>query len=47
MSVRDVLWLIVFPLALVASFVGRRFGDRVQGRLSLALTFARKTIQPS
>jgi peptidoglycan/LPS O-acetylase OafA/YrhL len=36
-GLRDVLWLIVYPLAMAGLFVGRRFGDRVQALLSLAL----------
>jgi hypothetical protein len=31
------LWLIVYPLALVSLHVSRRFGDRVQALLTLAL----------
>jgi hypothetical protein len=38
-GLRDALWLIVYPLAMAGLFVGRRFGDRVQGLLSLALGF--------
>jgi hypothetical protein len=38
-GLRDALWLIVLPVVVVGLLVGGRFGDRVQGLLSLALGF--------